>query len=116
VRVDIRAITATSHDLEQALKAGQLNEELYNELNILQIKIPSLRDRKEDIPLLVNHFISKHSATIGKNIGVLRQSVMDALIAYDWPGNVRELESTIEKAIISTDGADLDIGEKLGLH
>ena len=116
VRVDIRAITATSQDLEQALKAGQLNEELYNELNILQIKIPSLRDRKEDIPLLVNHFISKHSATIGKNIGVLRQSVMDALIAYDWPGNVRELESTIEKAIISTDGADLDIGEKLGLH
>jgi formate hydrogenlyase transcriptional activator len=116
VRVDIRAITATSQDLEQALRAGQLNEELYNELNVLQIKIPPLRDRKDDIPLLVKHFILKHSARIEKNIGVLPQRVMEALMAYDWPGNVRELESTIEKAIISTDGADLDIGEKLGLH
>jgi chemotaxis protein methyltransferase CheR len=116
VKVDIRVIAATSHDLEQALRDGHLMEELHNELDVFQIKIPPLRERKEDIPLLVKHFITKHSSRIGKNIQMLPQSVMDTLIAYNWPGNVRELEGIIEKAIVSTDSSDLDLDEKLGLH
>lgn len=116
VKVDIRVIAATSHDLEQALKEGHLMEELNNELDVFQIKIPPLRERKEDIPLLVKHFLTKHSSRIGKDIRMFPQSVMDTLIAYNWPGNVRELESIIEKAIISTDGSNLDLDEKLGLH
>jgi transcriptional regulator with GAF, ATPase, and Fis domain len=116
VKVDIRLITATSYDLEQALKSGLLSEELYNELKAFQIKIPPLRDRKEDIPLLVKHFINKHGARVGKNVGMLPQGIMDTLLAYDWPGNVRELESVIEKAVISADDMDLDLGEMLSIH
>jgi PAS domain S-box-containing protein len=114
VKVDIRLITATSHDLEQALKSGLLSEELYNELKAFQIKIPPLRDRKEDIPLLVKHFVNKYGSRIGKNVGMLPQGIMDTLLGYDWPGNVRELESVIEKAIISAD--DMDLGEMLSIH
>ena len=100
IQVDVRVIAATNRDLETALKQGTFREDLYYRLNVFPIKVPPLRERKEDISVLVNHFINKHGKKIGKKIESISPKLMNKLIEYDWPGNVRELENVIERAII----------------
>jgi len=98
--VDVRVIAATNRALEQAVKAGSFREDLYYRLNVFPITSPPLRDRKEDIGVLITHFLKKFSSKIGKSIKKISQEAMTALETYSWPGNVRELENTIERAVI----------------
>src|SRR6476646_328960 len=99
-RVDVRVIAATNRYLRQMVSASQFQEDLYYRLNVIPIHMPPLRERREDIPLLVDHFIRKHSQRAGKRIDGMGPGVLDALQAADWPGNVRELENTVERAVV----------------
>ena len=112
-KVNVRVIVATNLDLRSAVEKGEFREDLYYRLNVFPINLLPLRERKEDIPLLAQHFLLKHGTRIGKQIGAITQKVMDALIKYSWPGNVRELENIIERAVIITRGNKLDLGDSL---
>lgn len=101
--VDVRMIAATNQDLEAAVKAKDFREDLYYRLNVIKIELPPLRERIEDIPLLIRYFISKYSSKIGKNIRRISEEAVDILINHSWPGNVRELENTIERAVVITE-------------
>jgi len=103
----------SNRDLKKAIEEGSFREDFFYRLNVFPIKCPPLRDRKEDIPILVEHFIGKYSAIIGKNIGTIPHKVMKALQEYNWPGNVRELENIIERAMIITQGQLLELGDWL---
>ncbi len=109
--VDVRVIAATNRDLEEAIAEGIFREDLYYRLNVFPITIPPLRERQDDIPLLVKHFIKHYSKKIGKKIDVVPQKVMDTLQAYYWPGNVRELENVIERAVILNSSSRLELGD-----
>ena len=111
IKTDVRIIAATNRNLENAVQKGDFREDLYYRLNVFPITVPPLRERKEDIPLLVRHFIEKYSAKTGKQIKETTQRVMDKLIAYDWPGNIRELENIIERAVVICDGNRLAMGD-----
>ena len=113
IKVDIRIIAATNRDLEQAVENSTFREDLYYRLNVFPIRVPSLRERKEDIPFLVNHFIKKFCKKIGRKIEIIPQKVMDGLLTYDWPGNIRELENIIERAVIVCQGKRLETGDWL---
>jgi DNA-binding NtrC family response regulator len=99
-RVDVRVIAATNRDLRQMVGDGRFQEDLYYRLNVIPIHIPPLRERPEDIPPLVEHFISKHAQRAGKRIAGMEPGVLAALQTSDWPGNVRELENTVERAVV----------------
>jgi DNA-binding NtrC family response regulator len=99
-RVDLRVIAATNRDLRQMVSDGRFQEDLYYRLNVIPIHIPPLRERREDIAVLVDHFIAKHAQRAGKRIDGMEPGVLDALQAADWPGNVRELENTVERAVV----------------
>lgn len=101
--VDVRIIAATNQDLEAAVKAKDFREDLYYRLNVIRIELPPLRERIEDIPLLIRYFISKYSGKMGKNVRRISEDVIDILIDYSWPGNIRELENTIERAVVITE-------------
>src|SRR5204862_1197249 len=102
--IDVRVIAATNRDLHQMVKDGKFQEDLFYRLNVIPIAIPPLRDRREDIPVLAEHFVRKHEQRTGKRIDRVEDGVIAGLQAYDWPGNVRELENTIERAVVlSTD-------------
>ena len=103
-RVDVRVIAATNRDLKQMVSDGKFQEDLYYRLNVIPIEIPPLRERREDIPVLVEHFVEKHRQRTGKKIDRVDEGVTAALERYDWPGNVRELENTIERAVVLTTG------------
>ena len=103
-RVDVRVIAATNRDLRQMVADGRFLEDLFYRLNVIPIEIPPLRERREDIPLLVEHFVRKHQKLAGKRIDSLGDGVLPALQGYDWPGNVRELENTIERAVVLSSG------------
>ena len=103
-RVDVRVIAATNRDLKQMVSDGKFQEDLYYRLNVIPIEIPPLRERREDIPVLVEHFVDKHRQRTGKKIERVDDGVIEALERYDWPGNVRELENTIERAVVLTTG------------
>jgi DNA-binding NtrC family response regulator len=104
-QVDVRVIAATNKNLPEMVTGGQFAEDLYYRLNVIPIEIPPLRDRRDDIPALVDHFLVKHARRAGKQIDGIEEAAQLALRAYDWPGNVRELENTIERAVVlSTDG------------
>ena len=113
IKVDVRVIAATNHDLEKEIESGKFREDLFYRLNVFPVKIPSLRERKEDIPLLVKHFIKKYSRKIGKEVENIPQNVMDTLQQYHWPGNVRELENIIERAMIISQDKKLRLGDWL---
>lgn len=100
IKVDVRIISATNRDLEKAIKEGLFREDLYWRLNVVRINLPPLRERKEDIPLLVNHFLNKFSKENNKPLPQLEPEVMDALLNYDWQGNIRELANVIERAVV----------------
>ena len=99
-RVDVRVIAATNRDLRQLVAEGKFQEDLYYRLNVIPIHIPPLRERREDIALLVDHFVRKHAQRAGKRIDGLEPGVLEALQSADWPGNVRELENTVERAVV----------------
>ena len=103
-RVDVRVIAATNRDLGRLVSDGSFQEDLFYRLNVIPIAIPPLRDRRDDIPALVDHFVKKHAQQTGRRIDRLDESAMAALQQYDWPGNVRELENTIERAIVLSEG------------
>lgn len=101
--VDVRLIAATNEDLEKAVKEGRFRADLFYRLNVFPVTIPPLRDRREDIPLLAEHFLDKYHALYNKRTLGLSNKAMDAIMSYDWPGNIRELENIIERGIILTE-------------
>ena len=109
LKVDVRIIAASNRNLEEEIRAGRFREDLFYRLSVFPITIPPLRQRKEDIPLLVNHFVAKFNKKTGKKIGSVSKETLNALQDYHWPGNVRELESVIERAVITSQGTDLQV-------
>ena len=102
VAVNVRLLAATHRDLEALVRAGRFRDDLYYRINVVSISLPPLRDRREDIPLLLDHFVEKFSRRNGKRIGGLTREAREALLRYDYPGNVRELENLVERAVILT--------------
>lgn len=109
MKVDVRIIAATNRDLYEEIRLGRFREDLFYRLNIFPITVPPLRDRKEDIPLLVGYFLEKFNRKLGKNIRTVTNGTMGDLMAHSWPGNVRELESVIERAVIMSQGTTLQV-------
>jgi DNA-binding NtrC family response regulator len=103
-RVDLRVIAATNRDVQQMVADGRFQEDLFYRLNVIPIELPPLRNRREDIPLLVEHFVRKHAQRTGRRIERVDEAASAALQQYDWPGNVRELENTIERAVVLSTG------------
>jgi len=104
IHVDVRIIAATHKDLEDEVENGRFREDLYYRLNVVPIRLPPLRERKEDMLLLTKHFLSKCSQLLKKDITIISQEVINEMMSYDWPGNVRQLENLIERAIIMAKG------------
>jgi two-component system response regulator PilR (NtrC family) len=98
-RVDVRLLAATNRELEEEVSEGRFREDLYYRLNVIQIGLPPLRERPEDVPLLVHHFLEKFSAELGKRIRGIADDALECLLGYGFPGNVRELENVIERAV-----------------
>ncbi|MES2800961.1 MAG: sigma-54 dependent transcriptional regulator [Bdellovibrionota bacterium] len=107
-QVDVRIIAATHRDLKVLVKDGKFREDLFYRLNVIQIRVPSLRDRKEDIPLLVENFIQKFGARNGSSVKLISPEAMALLMAHPWPGNVRELENVVERAMVLTRGEQIE--------
>ncbi len=117
VRVDVRVVSATHRNLEELITQGKFREDLYYRLNVFPIQLPPLRDRLDDLPRLVEHFVGKFNRVTGKTVRGFDQSALAAMAQYAWPGNVRELENVVERAIIVARGpevtaADLDFGRR----
>ena len=111
LKVDVRVIAATNRDLEKAVEDGTFREDLFYRLNVFPIHSPPLRDRIDDIPLLVRHFVQKFGAKIRKKIDRIPKRTLKTLQDYHWPGNVRELENVIERALILSAGTSLVLDE-----
>jgi formate hydrogenlyase transcriptional activator len=107
IRVDVRVVAATNQDLEQMVQERRFRADLFYRLNVFPIGLPPLRERSEDIPLLVRHFVNKFAQRMNKEISSIPSEVMDVLQLHDWPGNVRELQNFIERAMIMSPGPDL---------
>ncbi|HYQ80277.1 MAG TPA: sigma-54 dependent transcriptional regulator, partial [Anaeromyxobacteraceae bacterium] len=104
IRVDVRLIAATNRDLKALIADGRFREDLYYRLNVVPIALPPLRDRREDIPLLVQHFIEKYDRRLGKKVERLDEEALQVLVRYPWPGNIRELENLVERSVLFADG------------
>lgn len=111
IKVDVRVIAATNRNLEEAIKKGTFREDLYYRLNVVTITLPPLRERKEDIPLLIEHFLKKYNAQNKKEIIGLTKEARDLLMQYDYPGNVRELENIIERAVVLCPGKIITVND-----
>ncbi len=111
ISVDVRIVAATHQDLEAFIEAGRFREDLYYRLNVISIRTPSLRERREDVFELAVHFLGQHSRRVGKAVSHLDDSAIEALTAYDWPGNIRELENVIERAVVLSDGSSLTLDD-----
>jgi len=111
IKVDVRLLAATNRDLRAALEEGTFREDLYYRLNVVPIDIPPLRDRKEDIPELVTHFLHRFARENGRHFNGVTQAAMKLLIDYHWPGNVRQLENTIERAVALSTGPAIEAGD-----
>ena len=109
IKVDVRLVAATNRDLAQMIAERQFRTDLYYRLNVFPISVPPLRERADDIPKLVRYFTQKFARRMNKRVETISQETMDALVRYPWPGNVRELENLIERAVILTRGATLQI-------
>ena len=115
-KVDVRIVAATHRDVAAEVQAGRFREDLYYRLNVLTLHVPPLRERKEDIPLLVDHFLAKHNAKFRTNLRGVAAEAHRLLLAYPWPGNVRELENTLERGVVLAEGEWIqarDLPEKL---
>jgi chemotaxis protein methyltransferase CheR len=113
IKVDVRLIAATNRNLEEEARRGRFREDLWYRLNIFPITVPPLRERMEDIALLVDFFVNKITKRLGKSIETIPVSVMNALEDYHWPGNVRELENVLERAVINSSGPKLHLVDEL---
>jgi two-component system, NtrC family, response regulator AtoC len=116
VQVDVRIITATHRDLQNETKAGRFREDLFYRLNVLPIHCPPLRERRDDIPLLIDHFVARNNSRLGTSIRGLDTETRRLLYEYAWPGNVRELENTIERAMVLSEGEQIiaaDLPERI---
>ena len=102
IKVDVRVVAATNIDLRRAVEEGRFREDLYYRLNVIAIQLPPLRQRKEDIPALAQHFVDKYARENGKQVEGVTPDVLQSLMDYDWPGNVRELENVIERGVVLT--------------
>ena len=112
--VDVRVVAATNRDLTEEVRAGRFRRDLFYRLNVFPITLPTLAQRRDDIPLLVRHLVAKLGASLRKRVDVIPDDVMYALQAHDWPGNIRELENVLQRAlIISTDGV-IDLADFRG--
>ena len=111
VEVDVRILAATHQDLEALIEAGKFREDLYYRLNVISIRTPSLRERRDDIFELAVHFLGLHGRRVGKALTHLDEAAVEALTAYDWPGNVRELENVIERAVVLADGPSVTVDD-----
>ncbi len=104
ITVDVRIIAATNADLAQRVKEGRFREDLYYRLNVIEIRLPSLRERRDDIPLLIKHYLAVFAEEACKKIKDVEYDAMKALMVYDWPGNIRELRNTLERAVVLAEG------------
>jgi formate hydrogenlyase transcriptional activator len=111
ISVDIRVLAATNRDLSAAIAAGTFRQDLFYRLNVVPIEIPSLRERKDDIPLLVEYLIDRYSHKTGKKIRKMERKTLALFEAYDWPGNIRELQNVVERAVILSDGDIFSVDE-----
>ena len=110
-QVDVRVIAATSRDLEEELKNGRFREDLYYRLNVMRLDVPPLRERREDVPLLADHFLARSRESLGKHVRSVADDALDRLSRYAWPGNVRELENVIERAVILCNGQRITLAD-----
>jgi len=119
INIDVRIISATNRNLESAIKEGNFREDLYYRLNVISIDVPPLRERRDDIPLLVNYYLNKNLVESRKQINSVSPDAMKKLVSYSWPGNVRELENVIERAVVISKTEELscnDLPESLNNH
>ena len=110
-KVDLRLVAATNQDLRAAVREGRFREDLYYRLNVIAVPIPPLRDRRDDIPLLAEHFLQRYAARNGRHLAGFSRAAAEALARYDWPGNVRELENTVERAVVLSRGSAIEIDD-----
>jgi formate hydrogenlyase transcriptional activator len=113
IPANVRLIASTKYDLGERVAEGMFHEPLYNQLNIFPIKVPSLRERRDDIPLLANYFVQRFARRMNKTIDSIPNEIMSMLVNSDWPGNIRQLENLIERAVILAEGAALRFPAKL---
>ena len=112
IRVDVRVISATNRDLTEAVADGTFRQDLFYRLNVFPLEMPSLRERQEDIAMLVKHFIDRYALSAGKTVRCVSQRTLDSLKSYPWPGNVRELQNVIERSVIVSDSDEIVVDEK----
>ncbi len=108
LKADVRLIAATNKDMERAVTAGAFREDLYYRLNVFTITLPPLRDRRADVPALVEYFLGKYSSAHRRKVRRIASGALDVLCQYAWPGNVRELENAIERAVVSCEGSVIE--------
>jgi two-component system response regulator AtoC len=111
IKVDVRLVTATNRDLLEEIGAGTFREDLFYRLNVVPIQIPPLRERREDIPLLADHFIAKFNDRLKKQIVAISPEAVERLVAYNWPGNIRELENLMERTILFCEGPEIRVSD-----
>jgi formate hydrogenlyase transcriptional activator len=111
ISVDVRVLAATNQDLEAAVERGKFRDDLYYRLNVIPIRLPPLRERVEDIPILVEYLVDRYAKQVGKNIRNIEKKTLQLLRTYDWPGNVRELQNVIERATVLVEGETFAIDE-----
>ena len=109
IRTDVRFVAATNRDLKAMVEENKFRADLYFRLHVFPVKVPPLRERREDIPLLTRYFVQKHAHRMGRTIDTIPKSALDALTRYDWPGNIRELQNVIERSVILTGGTTLHV-------
>jgi len=109
--VDVRVIAATNRDLEAAVAESTFRRDLFYRLNVFPIHVPLLRERKDDIPLLVEYLVDRYSRRAGKKITLIRKKTLDLFRDYDWPGNIRELQNVVERAVILCDGETFSVDD-----
>jgi formate hydrogenlyase transcriptional activator len=116
LKVDARMIAATNRNLGEMVKAGSFRSDLFYRLHVFPIEVPPLRERREDIPLLVNYFLQRFARKLGKPLKVVSERSMDQLVRYTWPGNVRELQNVIERAAVLARGPIVEVDKSLGMQ
>ncbi|HVR62969.1 MAG TPA: sigma-54 dependent transcriptional regulator, partial [Polyangia bacterium] len=110
-KVDLRLVAATNQDLRAAVREGRFREDLYYRLNVIAVPIPPLRDRRDDIPLLAEHFLNLYGERNGRRLAGFSRAAMEALTRHEWPGNVRELENSIERAVVLCRGSAVELDD-----
>jgi formate hydrogenlyase transcriptional activator len=111
ITVDVRVLAATNRDLDAAVERGSFRRDLYYRLNVFPIRVPSLRERVDDIPLLVEYLVNRYARKAGKKIRTIGKSTLDLLQAYHWPGNIRELQNVVERAVVLCEGENFLIDD-----